>query len=219
VLFEKLQLPPQKKTSKRKSYSTDVKVLKKLASSEYAAIPKLIFQYRTLSKLKQTYLDALVKMVNPSTGRIHTSFNQTVAATGRLSISNPNLQNIPVRGPEGREIRKGFVAEDGHHFVSADYSQVELRLFAHYSKDKVLIEAFRKEEDVHSRTASEILDVSMDEVTQDMRRIAKAINFGIIYGMGHRKLSDELGIDLKTAKEYIDSYIIDTRVWQGTGKA
>lgn len=205
VLFEKLRLPVQKKTAKTKSFSTDVQVLQKLASSDFH-IPRLVLQYRTLAKLKSTYLDALVKMVNPSTGRIHTSFNQTVAATGRLSSSNPNIQNIPVKGEEGREIRKGFVAEEGHLLLSADYSQVELRLFAHYSGDPVLIEAFQKGEDIHSRTASEILGVPMEEVSQDMRRIAKAINFGIIYGMGARKLGEELGIDTKTAKEYIDSY-------------
>jgi DNA polymerase-1 len=205
VLFEKLRLPGQKKTSRTKSLSTDVKVLNKLALSDFV-IPKLVLKYRTLSKLKSTYLDALVKMINPSTGRIHTSFNQTVTATGRLSSSNPNLQNIPIRGEEGREIRKGFVAESGHLFVSADYSQVELRIFAHYSGDKNLIEAFRQGEDIHSRTASELLGVPMEDITSDMRRIAKAINFGIIYGMGYRKLSDELGIDTGTAKEYIDSY-------------
>jgi len=205
LLFEKLGLPAQKKTAKTKSYSTDVKVLKKLATSGFD-IPGLILQYRTLSKLKSTYLDALVKIINPSTGRIHTSFNQTVAATGRLSSSNPNLQNIPVKGQEGREIRKGFVAEKGHVLLSADYSQVELRLFAHYSGDDVLINAFKRGEDIHSRTASEILEIPLNELTPDNRRIAKAINFGIIYGMGYRKLSDELGIDEKTAKEYIDSY-------------
>lgn len=205
VLFEKLGLPVQKKTLKTKSLSTDVKVLTRLASADFV-IPRLILQYRTLSKLKSTYLDALVKIVNPETGRIHTSFNQTVAATGRLSSSNPNLQNIPIRGEEGKDIRKGFVAEDGHYLLSADYSQIELRIFAHYSKDSMLIDAFRHEEDIHSRTASEILGVPINQVTRDMRRIAKAINFGIIYGMGHKKLSDELGIDMKTAKEYIESY-------------
>jgi DNA polymerase I len=205
VLFEKLGLPMQKKTLKTKSLSTDVKVLTRLASADFV-IPGLILQYRTLSKLKSTYLDALVKMVNPDTGRIHTSYNQTVAATGRLSSSNPNLQNIPIRGEEGKDIRKGFVAEDGHYLLSADYSQIELRIFAHYSKDSTLIDAFRHEEDIHSRTASEILGVPINQVTRDMRRIAKAINFGIIYGMGHKKLSDELGIDMKTAKEYIESY-------------
>ncbi|MFC1839573.1 DNA polymerase I [Thermodesulfobacteriota bacterium] len=205
ILFEIMELPVQKKTAKTKSYSTDVKVLTKLARKGYK-IPELILQYRTLAKLKSTYLDSLVKQVNSETGRIHSSFNQTVAATGRLSSSNPNLQNIPIRREEGREIRKGFIAEENHYLLSADYSQVELRLFAHYSGDEALLEAFRKDQDIHSRTASEILGVAMDDVTQDMRRIAKAINFGIIYGMGARKLADELNIDNKTAKEYIESY-------------
>ena len=205
ILFEKLELPVQKKTAKTKSYSTDVKVLTKLAREGYK-IPEFILQYRTLAKLKSTYLDALVKLVNPRTGRIHSSFNQTVAATGRLSSSNPNLQNIPIRGEEGREIRKGFIAEEGYYLLSADYSQVELRLFAHYSGDSALQEAFRMGQDIHARTASEILGVAMDDVTSDMRRIAKAINFGIIYGMGAKKLADELNIDNKTAKEYIESY-------------
>ncbi|MEJ2723506.1 MAG: DNA polymerase I [Deltaproteobacteria bacterium] len=205
VLFEKLGLPVQKRTTKTKAYSTDVKVLNKLASLPYK-IPKLLLRYRTLSKLKSTYLDALVKMADSSTGRIHTTFNQTVAATGRLSSSDPNLQNIPVRGEEGREIRKGFIADHGHVLLSADYSQVELRVFAHYSGDPAFLEAFSKGEDIHLRTASEILNLSVQDVTPDMRRIAKAINFGIIYGMGPQKLSEELGIDLKTAKDYIATY-------------
>jgi DNA polymerase-1 len=205
VLFEKLQLPVQKKTTKTKSYSTDVKVLKKLSALPHKT-PKLLLRYRTLSKLKSTYLDALVKMVNPATGRIHTSFNQTVTATGRLSSSHPNLQNIPVRGEEGREIRKGFVAEKGHYLLSADYSQVELRVLAHYSGDPSFAEAFEREEDIHARTASEILEVPTEAVTPDMRRIAKAINFGIIYGMGAQRLAQELGIDVKTAKNYIEAY-------------
>ena len=205
ILFEKLELPVQKKTAKTKSFSTDVKVLTSLAREGYK-ISELILQYRTLAKLKSTYLDALVKIVNPRTGRIHSSFNQAVAATGRLSSSNPNLQNIPIRSEEGREIRKGFIAEEGYYLLSADYSQVELRLFAHYSGDDALIEAFQKGQDIHSRTASEILGVAIDDVTGDMRRIAKAINFGIIYGMGAKKLADELNIDNKTAKEYIESY-------------
>jgi DNA polymerase I len=205
LLFEKLKLPTQKKTMKTKSHSTDVKVLKKLADSGFE-IPGLIVQYRTLTKLKSTYLDALVKIENPSTGRIHTSFNQTVAATGRLSSSNPNMQNIPIRGEEGREIRKGFVAANGHVLMSADYSQVELRLFAHLSQDTALIGSFERGEDIHARTASEILGIPLQDITTNHRRIAKAINFGIIYGMGYRKLSDELGIDEKTAKNYIDSY-------------
>lgn len=205
VLFEKLQLPTQRKTTKTKRYSTDVKVLKKLVAYPHK-VPRLVLRYRTLSKLKSTYLDALVKMVEPSTGRIHTSFNQTVTATGRLSSSNPNLQNIPIRGEEGREIRKGFVAKDGCKFVSADYSQIELRVFAHYSGDPAFKEAFEKGEDIHTRTASEIMGISPDEVTADMRRIAKAINFGIIYGMGPQKLSEELEIDLSSAKQYIAAY-------------
>ena len=206
VLFEKLKLPVQKKTSKTKAYSTDVKVLNKLAALPFK-IPRLLLRYRTLSKLKSTYLDALVNMVHPDTDRIHTSFNQTVAATGRLSSSNPNLQNIPVRGEEGREIRKGFVAEKGYRLLSADYSQIELRVFAHYSKDPAFIEAFKREEDIHARTASEMLGVPMGGVNPDMRRVAKAINFGIIYGMGPQKLSDVLGIDFALAKNYIAAYL------------
>ena len=205
VLFEKLKLPAQKKTGKTGAYSTDVKVLNKLAALPFR-IPKLLLRYRTLAKLKSTYLDGLVTMVHPDTGRIHTSFNQAVAATGRLSSSNPNLQNIPARSEEGREIRKGFVAENGHVLLSADYSQIELRVFAHYSKDPAFVEAFRKEEDIHSRTASEMLGVPLHEVTQELRRVAKAINFGIIYGMGPHKLSEELGIDLSMAKKYIAAY-------------
>ena len=205
VLFEKLQLPAQNKTAKTKKYSTNVRVLKKLAAFPHK-MPGLILRYRTLSKLKSTYLDALVKMINPSTGRLHTSYNQTVAATGRLSSSEPNLQNIPIRGDEGREIRKGFVAEEDRYLVSADYSQVELRVFAHYSEDEAFMDAFRRDEDIHTITASEILGVDSHAVTPDMRRIAKAINFGIIYGMGPQKLKEELGIELKTAKDYIASY-------------
>ena len=205
VLFEKLRLPTQKKTWKTKAYSTDVKVLTSLASLPYK-IPSLLLRYRSLSKLKSTYLDALVGLVHPLTGRIHTSFNQAVTATGRLSSSNPNLQNIPARGEEGREIRKGFIANEGCVFLSADYSQIELRVFAHYSGDPAFMEAFRREEDIHARTASEVLRVEKDRVTPDMRRIAKAINFGIIYGMGPQTLSEQLGIDLSTAKDYIAAY-------------
>jgi DNA polymerase-1 len=205
VLFEKLQLPVQRKTAKTKKYSTDVKVLKKLCAFPHK-MPKLILRYRTLSKLKSTYLDALVKMVDSSAGRLHTSYNQTITATGRLSSSEPNLQNIPIRGEEGREIRKGFIADKGCYLVSADYSQIELRLFAHYSKDDAFIEAFTHDEDIHARTASEILSSENETVTPEMRSIAKTINFGIIYGMGPKKLSDELGIDHKIAKDYISAY-------------
>jgi len=205
VLFEKLSLPVQKKTTKTRAYSTDVRVLQQLAAMPFK-IPKLLLRYRTLSKLKSTYLESLVKMVHPRTSRVHTSYNQTVTATGRLSSSNPNLQNIPIRGEEGREIRKGFIAADGHLLLSADYSQVELRIFAHYADDPILINAFKKGEDIHSRTASEILGVDSGSLTSDMRRMAKAINFGIIYGMGPKKLSEELGLDTATAKKYIESY-------------
>ncbi|MFC1885414.1 DNA polymerase I, partial [Thermodesulfobacteriota bacterium] len=205
VLFEKLGLPVQGKTSKTKSYSTDVNVLKKLAGLPHK-VPEMVLRYRTLAKLKSTYVDAMLELVDQSTGRLHTSFNQTVTATGRLSSSNPNLQNIPIRGDEGREIREGFIVPDGHYLVSADYSQIELRVFAHYSNDEAFVRAFKTNEDIHKRTASEILEVGDWAVTPEMRRIAKAINFGIIYGMGYRKLSDELGIDLKTAKNYIDTY-------------
>ncbi|MEW6668244.1 MAG: DNA polymerase I [Thermodesulfobacteriota bacterium] len=205
VLFEKLRLPVQKKTSKTGAHSTDVKVLTRLSLLPYR-LPKLILRYRTLAKLKSTYLDTLVKLVHPLTGRIHTSFNQTVAATGRLSSSDPNLQNIPVRGEEGREIRKGFIADEGCRLLSADYSQVELRVFAHYSDDPAFRDAFRKGEDIHTRTASEIMGVAPGQVTSSMRRIAKAINFGIIYGMGPQRLSEELGIDHQTARNYMSAY-------------
>jgi DNA polymerase-1 len=214
ILFDKLQLPILKRTMKTGAHSTDVKVLTRLAALPFK-IPKLLLRYRTLSKLKATYLDSLVKLADPATCRIHTSFNQTVAATGRLSSSNPNLQNIPIRGEEGREIRRGFVAEEGWHLLSADYSQVELRIFAHYSGDDAFIEAFRTEEDIHTRTAAEIMGLKKEEVSADRRRIAKAINFGIIYGMGPQKLSEEVGIDLQTAKHYIEAYY---KRYQGVGR-
>ena len=205
VLFDKLQLPILKRTLKTGAHSTDVKVLTKLCALPYK-LPKLLLRYRTLSKLKATYLDSLVKLADPVTGRIHTSYNQTVAATGRLSSSNPNLQNIPIRGEEGREIRRGFIAEEGCSLLSADYSQVELRIFAHYSDDEAFRAAFLEEEDIHTRTAAEIMGLERGEVTPDKRRIAKAINFGIIYGMGPQKLAEEVGLDHQTAKNYIAAY-------------
>ena len=204
ILFEKLNLPGKKKTRKKSGYSTDVEVLTELA--EHHKVPSLLLRFRTLSKLKSTYLDALVNMVNPATGRVHTSYNQTVTATGRLSSSNPNLQNIPIRTEEGREIRKGFIAEDGHLLLSVDYSQIELRVFAHYSDDPVLIQAFERGEDIHTRTAAEIFDLDQKMVTPEMRRMAKTINFGIIYGMGAIKLAKELGISKKVAEVYLDNY-------------
>ena len=204
VLFEVLKLPGGKKTAKTKRYSTDVKVLQKLSESHGIAVDLL--RFRSLAKLKSTYLDALVKMVNPETGRVHTSFNQTVAATGRLSSSNPNLQNIPIRGESGRKIRKGFVADVGKILVAADYSQIELRVFAHYSEDPAFMAAFEEGQDIHARTALEVLGNETGEVSPEMRRIAKAINFGIIYGMGPQKLSEALGISKQVARDYIDAY-------------
>ncbi|MCF8127645.1 MAG: DNA polymerase I [Deltaproteobacteria bacterium] len=204
VLFEVLKLPGGKKTAKTRRYSTDVKVLQKLSESH--EIASNLLRYRSLAKLKSTYLDALVKMVNPETGRVHTSFNQTVAATGRLSSSNPNLQNIPIRGKAGRAIRKGFVAEKGKILVAADYSQIELRVFAHYSRDPAFMAAFKENQDIHTRTALEVLVHDGEEVSPEMRRIAKAINFGIIYGMGPQKMSEELGIGKKAATDYINAY-------------
>jgi DNA polymerase-1 len=148
----------------------------------------------------------LLELIHPETGRIHTSYNQTVTATGRLSSSDPNLQNIPIRTEEGREIRQAFVPRDGWHFISADYSQIELRILAHYSNDEILIKAFLNDEDIHLRTASEVFQVFPSLITPDLRRQAKVINFGIIYGMGPYSLSKELGISQKMAKSYIDNY-------------
>ncbi len=204
ILFEKLGLPVQKKTRKKTGYSTDVDVLTTLASKH--ELPALILQHRTLSKLKSTYSDALLEIVKPDTGRIHTSFNQTVAATGRLSSSDPNLQNIPIRTEEGREIRGAFVPRKGWYLVSADYSQIELRILAHYSDDKILSRAFKEEEDVHTRTAMEVFQVMAPMVDAELRRQAKAINFGIIYGMSPFGLSKALNISQKMAKTYIESY-------------
>ncbi len=204
ILFEKLNLPVQKKTKKRTGYSTDVNVLTTLA--RFHELPALVLEHRTLSKLKTTYADALIQLINPRTGRIHTSFNQTVTATGRLSSSDPNLQNIPVRTEEGREIRRAFVPCSGWTLLSADYSQVELRLLAHVSDDKRLIQAFKDGEDIHTRTAAEVFQVATDAVTPELRRQAKAINFGIIYGMSPFGLSRQLDISQKMAKVYIDNY-------------
>jgi DNA polymerase I len=204
ILFEKLKLPGKKKTKKKSGYSTDVEVLTELA--KHNEISSLLLRYRTIAKLKSTYLDSLVNLVNKDTDRVHTSYNQTVTATGRLSSSSPNLQNIPIKNEEGREIRKGFIADEGHFLLSADYSQIELRVFAHYSNDPVLLEAFERQEDIHARTATEIFDVHPDMLTPEMRRMAKTINFGIIYGMGPIKLAKELSINKKVAQVYLDNY-------------
>lgn len=204
ILFEKLKLPVQKKTKKKTGYSTDVEVLTFLA--ERHELPALVLRHRTLAKLKSTYTDALLELVNPETGRIHTSYNQTVAATGRLSSSDPNLQNIPIRDEEGREIRSAFIPRKDWVLLSADYSQIELRILAHCSEDEILIRAFAEEEDIHTRTALEVFQVIPNFVTPELRRQAKAINFGIIYGMSPFGLSKALGITQKMAKTYIDSY-------------
>jgi DNA polymerase I len=202
ILFDKLKLPVIKRT--KTGYSTDVDVLTKLALQH--DLPLEILTYRNLSKLKSTYVDALPKLVQPETGRVHTSYNQTVTATGRLSSSDPNLQNIPIRTDEGNRIRQAFVPERGVLIVSGDYSQIELRILAHLSQDQRLLEAFKNDEDVHAHTASEIFGVPMDKVEPSMRREAKVINFGIIYGMSAYGLSQQLGVEAKVAQAYIDEY-------------
>ncbi len=204
VLFEHLKLPQIKKTKKKTGYSTDVEVLKAL--SNYHELPKLVLEYRNLLKLNSTYVDGLRRMILPETGRVHTSFNQTVTATGRLSSSDPNLQNIPVRTEEGRRIRALFIAAPGKVLISADYSQIDLRVLAHYSKDPTLLNAFRRNEDIHRKTAAEVFGVSPEFVTPEMRRVAKTVNFGIIYGMSAYGLAKELGIERHKAKEFIDKY-------------
>ncbi len=204
ILFEKIGLPVQKKTKKKTGYSTDVEVLSELAHNH--ELPNLVLRHRTLSKLKSTYADALLELVNPDTGRIHTSYNQTVTATGRLSSSDPNLQNIPIRTEEGRQIRSAFVPRDGWVMVAADYSQIELRILAHCSEDPLLIDSFIKDEDIHARTAKELFGGLPNMMTPELRRQAKIINFGILYGMGPYSLSRELGISQKMAKVYIDQY-------------
>jgi DNA polymerase-1 len=204
ILFDKLKLPVQKKTKKKTGYSTDVDVLTTLAMQH--ELPAIILRYRSLSKLKSTYTDALLELIHPETGRIHTSFNQTVTATGRLSSSDPNLQNIPVRTDEGREIRKAFIPKKGWSILSADYSQIELRILAHYSNDQILIKAFQDDEDIHTRTAAEVFQVFPSFITPELRQQAKVINFGIVYGMSAYGLSKELGISRKMAKIYIENY-------------
>jgi len=204
ILFEKLNLPVQKKTRKKTGYSTDVNVL--TALTEYHELPVLILRHRTLSKLKSTYSDSLLDLIHPKTNRIHTSYNQTVAVTGRSSSSNPNLQNIPIRTEEGRQIRGAFVPQKEWVLMAADYSQIELRILAHCADDPILIEAFEKDEDIHTRTATEIFQVFPSFITGELRRQAKAINFGIIYGMSAYGLSKQLDISNKMAQTYINNY-------------
>jgi DNA polymerase-1 len=202
VLFDKLGLPRGRKT--KEGHSTDVDVLSSLALNH--ELPAEILSYRGMAKLKSTYIDALPELVHPLTGRVHTSYNQTVTATGRLSSSNPNLQNIPIRTIEGKRIRQAFIAPEGWEIISADYSQIELRVLAHLSGDESLIEAFTIGEDIHSRTASDIFGVFPEMVNSEMRRQAKVINFGVLYGMSAFGLAKELGITQKLAQAYIDGY-------------
>ncbi|MBH22905.1 MAG: DNA polymerase I [Myxococcales bacterium] len=201
ILFDDLGLPIIKKT--KTGPSTAHAVLEQLQSMH--PLPKLILEYRSFAKLKSTYVDALPELVARD-GRIHTDFNQAVAATGRLSSSNPNLQNIPIRTARGREIRKAFIAPDGWSLLAADYSQIELRILAHMSEDEALLDAFTRGQDIHQRTAAEIFDVAAEEVTADQRRAGKTINFGVIYGMGSRRLARSLDISEDKAQRYIDSY-------------
>ncbi len=203
ILFEKLKLPIIRKTPKGQP-STAEDVLQELAE-EYE-LPGIILEHRTLSKLKSTYTDKLPEQVDPDTGRVHTSYHQAVAATGRLSSSDPNLQNIPVRTPEGRRIRQAFVAPPGYKLLAADYSQIELRIMAHLSGDSGLLDAFEKELDIHQATAAEVFGTALDDVTSDQRRSAKAINFGLIYGMSAFGLARQLGIERSEAQEYVDLY-------------
>ncbi|HEX2966218.1 MAG TPA: DNA polymerase I, partial [Syntrophorhabdaceae bacterium] len=202
VLFETLKLTPAKKT--KTGFSTDTGVLETLALEH--PMPRKILEYRTLTKLKNTYVDVLPTLISPRTGRIHASFNQMIVSTGRLSSSDPNLQNIPIRGDEGVKIRHAFIPEDGFTLLSSDYSQIELRVLAHISKDPVLIQTFLDDGDIHSAVAQDIFGVPADQVTQEMRRTAKVINFGIVYGMSPFGLSRQLGISQKEAQQYIERY-------------
>jgi DNA polymerase-1 len=203
ILFDQLKLPVLKKTQKG-APSTAEEVLQELAL-DYP-LPKVLLEYRSLAKLKSTYTDKLPEMINPATGRVHTSYHQAVTATGRLSSSNPNLQNIPARTEEGRRIRQAFVAAEGYRLLAADYSQIELRIMAHLSEDRGLSDAFAQGLDVHRATAAEVFAVPLDNVTSEQRRSAKAINFGLIYGMSAFGLGRQLHVGRKQAQEYMDLY-------------
>jgi DNA polymerase I len=204
VLFNQLNLPKPVKYGKGKTISTAVEVLEEL--SETHEVPRLVLDYRQLSKLKSTYVDTLPLLIDPKTGRVHTTFNPTGTTTGRLSSTNPNLQNIPIRTELGREIRAAFIAEPGHVLLSADYSQIELRLLAHFSGDPLLVEAFRRGDDIHALTASQVFGVPPMLIDAEHRRRAKAVNFGIVYGLSPFGLSQQLGIEQREAKKFIDAY-------------
>ena len=202
ILFSKLGLKSIKKT--KSGVSTAVDVLEELALVH--DLPRKILEYRSIFKLKSTYVDSLITLADPVTNRIHTSYNQAVAATGRLSSSDPNLQNIPIRTAEGRKLRRAFVADRGHSLVCADYSQIELRIMAHVSGDARLMEAFTAGEDIHAITAASVFECSLAQITPEMRRKAKAINFGIMYGMGPYKLASQIGVGMKMARQYLEDY-------------
>lgn len=205
ILFEDLKLPTKGKTAKKTGYSTDVRVLEELAAIH--DLPRLILDYRQLMKLKNTYVDAIPDLINNETGRVHTSFNQTIAATGRLSSTDPNLQNIPVRTEIGRQIRRAFIPRDENHLILvADYSQVELRILAHFSEDETLTKAFFDKEDIHARTAAEVYGIAIKDVTPEMRRAAKTANFAVIYGVSAYGLSQQTDLDMTQSKEFIDTY-------------
>jgi DNA polymerase I len=204
VLFNKLALPKPVKYGKGKTVSTAVEVLEELASEH--EVPRRVLEYRQLSKLKSTYVDALPALLSPITGRLHTTLNQTGTATGRLSSTNPNLQNIPIRTELGREIRAAFIAEAGNLLLAADYSQIELRLLAHLSEDPLLVEAFRRGDDIHALTASQVFGVPPLMLDGEHRRRAKVINFGIVYGLSPFGLAQQLGIEQREAKQFIDAY-------------
>ncbi|HEY7820626.1 MAG TPA: DNA polymerase, partial [Vicinamibacteria bacterium] len=205
ILFDKMNLPSFKKTEKQRAASTRVDVLEELAAS--FPLPKKVLEYRGLSKLKGTYVDALPSMVHPRTGRLHTTFHQTVTATGRLSSSDPNLQNIPIRGELARRLRRAFVAPAGAKLLSADYSQIELRVLAHLSSDPALIEAFRLGEDIHDRTARQVFGEGSALSASEQRRRAKIINFSIIYGKTAFTLGKEFGVPTREAQAFIDAYL------------
>ncbi|MGH9570417.1 MAG: DNA polymerase, partial [Candidatus Angelobacter sp.] len=204
VLFNKMGLPKPSKYGKGKTISTAVDVLEELAAEH--DVPRLVLDYRQLSKLKSTYADALPLLIDHETQRVHTTFNQTGTATGRLSSTNPNLQNIPIRTELGREIRAAFIAEPDHVLLSADYSQIELRLLAHFSEDPLLVEAFRRGDDIHTLTAAQVFGVPPLMISAEHRRRAKAVNFGIVYGISPFGLAQQLGIEQREAKAFIQAY-------------
>jgi DNA polymerase-1 len=207
VLFKKLNLPHEGlKRIASGHYSTAADVLDNLRAGDQTGIIAAIIESRELTKLKGTYVDALPQLINPETGRIHTSFSQTGAITGRLASSNPNLQNIPIRSEVGQQIRRGFITEPGWIFLSADYSQVELRILAHISQDETLLRAFRENQDIHTATAAAVYGIPVEQVTKNQRRFAKTVNFGLIYGMGPFRLARESGLTLGEAETYVKRY-------------